>query len=110
MSLPRADYRESANRRIRAHHTRRRTRLTILDRAARLAISALTVIAVAGCERRPAAAVDTDIATADSTVVASSPQSPVPSPQNDTALATGVGSLRGSIDSAVASTVRRNRP
>ncbi len=42
--------------------------------------------------------------------MASSPQSPVPSPQSDTALATGVGSLRGSIDSAVAATVRRNRP
>jgi len=84
--------------------------LTILDRAARLGISVLTVIAVAGCESRAAAVADSDGATVDSTLVGSSPPSPVPSPQSDTALATGVGSLRGSIDSAVAATVRRNRP
>ena len=34
----------------------------------------------------------------------------VPNPQGDTALSTGVGSLRGSIDSALASTARRIRP
>ena len=37
-------------------------------------------------------------------------RSPVPSAQSDTALSVGVGSLRGSIDSALASTARRIRP
>jgi hypothetical protein len=47
---------------------------------------------------------------AESTAGSSSPQSPGASPQTDTALSTGVGSLQGSIDSALAATQRRIRP
>ena len=53
---------------------------------------------------------ETDSAAAESTAGSSSPQSPGGSPQTDTALSTGVGSLQGSIDSALAATQRRIRP
>ena len=78
-----------------------------------LAALALAV-AAAACTERAAAKTDSARATAsdpaDSAVDAPGPQSQVPGPQTDTALSTGVGSLRGSIDSALASTARRIRP
>jgi hypothetical protein len=76
--------------------------------------AALTVAALAACAQRPADARDTTITAAnvasDSGSEGSSPESRVPNAQNDTALSTGVGSLRGSIDSALAATARRIRP
>jgi len=62
------------------------------------------MVSAAACTERVAASADSTVATA------AADSSSLPSPQVDTALATGVGSLRGSIDSALAATVRRNRP
>jgi len=77
-------------------------------------LAALALAAATGCAERAAATTDSDrvakAGRADSTPDTPSPQSLVPSPQTDTALSTGVGSLRGSIDSALASTARRIRP
>lgn len=78
-------------------------------------MAALALIAtVSACTERAAATTDSARTTAsdptDSSVDEPSLRSPVPSPQGDTALSTGVGSLRGSIDSALASTARRIRP
>jgi len=84
------------------------------NRAVRCLAGLAVVAAAAACTERAAATTDSGRATAsdptDSTSDAPSPQSQVPGPQNDTALSTGVGSLRGSIDSALASTARRIRP
>jgi hypothetical protein len=79
------------------------------------ALAALTCAAsLTACAERAAARADTSVAStaaaADPNADGPSPQSPVPSPQQDTALSVGVGSLRGSIDSALASTARRIRP
>ena len=68
-----------------------------------------TAVGLIGCAQSNGAPSDSARA-ADSAAATPSPQSAVPSPQQDTALSTGVGSLRGSIDSALAATVRRNRP
>jgi hypothetical protein len=68
----------------------------------------------AACTERAAATTDSSGVTAsgvgDSSSDASTAQSAVLDPQADTALSTGVGSLRGSIDSALAATARRIRP
>ena len=92
-------------------HTRSSNRLRILNRVAWCAASLWLLVGAVACTERAAATADSSSATAaaDSSSP-SSPQSRVPSPQGDTALAIGVGSLRGSIDSALAATVRRNRP
>jgi hypothetical protein len=92
-------------------HTRSLNRLPILNRAARRAVSLCLTVSAVACTERAAGTADSTGATAaaDSSLLPS-PQSRVPSPQGDTALAIGVGSLRGSIDSALAATVRRNRP
>jgi hypothetical protein len=68
-------------------------------------------IAAAACAKRASAKADSDTsgATVDSVVDVRSTQG-TPNPQADTALSTGVGSLRGSIDSALAATARRVRP
>jgi hypothetical protein len=73
--------------------------------------------AAMACTERAAATSDSPRATASDPAGSGSdqpsPQSPVPSPgspQTDTALSVGVGSLRGSIDSALAETARRIRP
>jgi hypothetical protein len=84
-------------------------------RAARRLAGLALVAAVTACTERAAAITDSARVTASdpagTTSDQPSPQSPVPSPQQaDTALSTGVGSLRGSIDSALASTARRIRP
>jgi hypothetical protein len=74
----------------------------------------LAIAVLASCTQRAAATTDTartaDMASADSVVDIRGSQSGVPNPQTDTALSVGVGSLRGSIDSALASTARRIRP
>jgi hypothetical protein len=73
--------------------------------------------AAMACTERAAATSDSPRATASDPAGSGSdqpsPQSAVPSPgspQTDTALSVGVGSLRGSIDSALAETARRIRP
>jgi hypothetical protein len=69
-------------------------------------------ISAAACAERASATADSDtasVATVDSVVDVGRPVG-VPNPQADTALSTGVGSLRGSIDSALAATARRIRP
>jgi len=71
----------------------------------------LSLSVTSACTERAAATVDSSrAASVDSAVDVPSPQSVVPNPQTDTALSTGVGSLRGSIDSALAATARRIRP
>jgi hypothetical protein len=85
-------------------------------RATRLAFIAVAslVAATAGCTSRDSAAADAQRGSAgtgaDSSDTSPSPQSRVPGPEADTALSTGVGSLQGSIDSALAATQRRIRP
>jgi hypothetical protein len=102
--------------RVRIHHDNSSPRrLRVYDRALvrvtiRLAASISLGFSVAACTERAAATADSDRAATDSTAATPSPQSPVPNPQSDTALSTGVGSLRGSIDSALAATARRIRP
>src|SRR5688572_27586875 len=84
---------------------------------ARVAVAVLFVTAIGGCSRRDGTersqdATDTSTADANTDPRAES-QSPSPEsrvPTADTALSTGVGSLRGSIDSALAATQRRVRP
>ena len=82
-------------------------------RAWRLAALMVVVSAAVACTGRDAAsgaAASADAATGDSSVASASPASPVASAESDTALSTGVGSLQGSIDSALAATQRRIRP
>ena len=74
----------------------------------------LAIAVLASCTQRAAATTDTartvDNGVSDSVVDIRGAQPGVPNPQTDTALSVGVGSLRGSIDSALASTARRIRP
>jgi len=93
---------------ISIQYQRRRNRLTILIRVVTAAFAAVSLQACAAGETR-------SVASTDSVSAIPSPQSPVPSsespvPAGDTALSSGVGSLRGSIDSALAATRRRTRP
>ena len=86
----------------------------VYSRVAQCIAGLALIAAVSACTERAAATTDSArVAAADPSDSASdapSSKSAVPSPQNDTALSTGVGSLRGSIDSALASTARRIRP
>ena len=78
-----------------------------------VAATVLVLAASVACSGRDAGARGegaTDGAAAESSAGSSSPQSLGGSPQTDTALSTGVGSLQGSIDSALAATQRRIRP
>ena len=77
-----------------------------------IAVSACVSAAIActGRDGASGAAASADVVTGDSSVASASPQSPVGSDVADTALSTGVGSLQGSIDSALAATQRRIRP
>ena len=84
-------------------------------RAARWLASWVVVGVLTACTERASATTDSTRVAASDTAIDSvvdlpSPQSRGPSPQSDTALSVGVGSLRGSIDSALASTARRIRP
>jgi len=100
------------------HEGNESQRRNIGNRAAR-SLARLALIAVlAACTERAAARTDRTngsvSASADSADTPS-PESPVPSPgfpspQSDTALSVGIGSLRGSIDSALSATARRIRP
>jgi hypothetical protein len=79
-------------------------------RAALLCVAAACMV---GCRRddpRNAAASPEASAPGDGPGQSPSPGPGAPGPQGDTALSTGVGSLQGSIDSALASTARRIRP
>jgi len=68
-------------------------------------------LAAAACAERASAKADSDTAPASVDSVVDVRGAPgVPNPQADTALSTGVGSLQGSIDSALAATARRIRP
>ena len=105
MSFKPYDHDEVIGSRIRA----------VCNRVAPYIAGLALVAAVGACTERAAAKTDsarvTTSGAADSASDQPSPQSLVPSPQQgDTALSTGVGSLRGSIDSALASTARRIRP
>jgi len=77
-----------------------------------VAATVLVLAASVACSGRDAGArgQGADGTPADSTAASSGPQSPVSGPPTDTALSTGVGSLQGSIDSALAATQRRIRP
>ena len=71
------------------------------------------VCALEACTERAAATVDSTKVVAAGDSVADDTVNAKPgvlNPQTDTALSVGVGSLRGSIDSALASTARRIRP
>jgi len=88
------------------------TRVRTVRHAIALASLAVASASLAACTRR-----DSNATTVDSAVGSSpSPDSTVPGAEApgpdvvDTALSTGVGSLRGSIDSALAATARRIRP
>jgi hypothetical protein len=85
----------------------------VLASIAAWALVASVAVGLAACTRGAAANNDTTqtvAAAPDSTTDSPRPESRVPSPAADTALSTGVGSLRGSIDSALAATARRVRP
>ena len=77
-------------------------------------VAATCVASLTACAERAAARADSSVASAgtpaDTDADRPSPQSSGLSPQTDTALSVGIGSLRGSIDSALASTARRIRP
>ncbi len=78
------------------------------------ACAALALLAGAACTERAGATVDSTKVVASATdSSASDTVNAAPGPrgaQTDTALSIGVGSLRGSIDSALAATARRIRP
>src|SRR5918994_7578441 len=81
---------------------------------ARALCGVLALLGVA-CEPGGTPAVDTGATDVAAGTLVRNPQSPVPGgespvPAGDTALSSGVGSLRGSIDSALAATRRRTRP
>ena len=87
----------------------------IVDNAARSVARLALLAAVAGCTERASAKTDSTRVTAsdtaiDSVVDLASAPSRVAGPQADTALSVGIGSLRGSIDSALSATARRIRP
>ena len=67
------------------------------------------------CTERASATTDSTRVAASDTVIDSlvdqpSTRSAVLSPRSDTALSAGIGSLRGSIDSALSATAKRIRP
>jgi len=80
--------------------------------SSRLVALVLCAVAASACTERGGVArgAPTDSAAVDSPAGSAGPQSPAQSAQADTALSTGVGSLQGSIDSALAATQRRIRP
>jgi hypothetical protein len=80
--------------------------------AARPIVCAMGLLVAAACTERAAATTDSAAAasTADSTADTVNAKPVAFNPQADTALSIGVGSLRGSIDSALAATAKRIRP
>jgi len=85
------------------------------NRAARSLARLALVCVLSACTERASAKTDSTRVVATDTVIDSvvdlpGPQSRVAGPQSDTALSVGIGSLRGSIDSALSATARRIRP
>jgi hypothetical protein len=77
---------------------------------ARATLLLLATSPVSACTELAAANADSSSAAPGDSADSPSLRPAVASPQTDTALSTGVGSLRGSIDSALAATARRIRP
>src|SRR5687768_14008272 len=92
------------------YYQRRRNRLTTLIRTLAATFVAVSLQACAAGETRSVASADSTSASPDVETPVASGQSPSTGASTDTALSSGVGSLRGSIDSALAATQRRVRP
>ena len=84
--------------------------MTTLIRITAVTFFAVSLQACAAGETRSVGSTDSASASPDAQTPASNVQSPAAGATADTALSTGVGSLRGSIDSALAATARRIRP